>query len=111
MVSGKKPGLRNSVSIKDPDVAASLRDLGSQVRGNGQVRVVSLSKVYTPPFAVGCDTLPGAVLCGRAKSRSGVDYVSASGVRWRWSSGELTIIEITGLTVGQAYDINMLVVF
>jgi hypothetical protein len=109
-VGRKKPGNRFSVSFKDPDVASAFRDVASQFGNSATVRTLSFSKTYTPPIVVGCPALPDGVTCVRAKSRAGIEYISASGVRWKWSGGELTILDIPGLTVGQVYDINLLVV-
>jgi hypothetical protein len=100
---------RFGVSLKDPDVAAAFRDVEAAMNEAGSSRVIELSKIYAPPLQVGCDFLPRGVTCGRAKSRSGTEYIATSGVRWKWASGVLSIIEIPGLTVGQEYDINLIV--
>jgi hypothetical protein len=108
-VGKKKPGNRFNVSLKDAAVASAFRDVGAQIGGSVSVQAIEFSKTYTPPIVVSCPSLPKGVWCGRAKSRAGLEYIATNGVRWKWSNGELTILDIGGLTVGQAYDFNILV--
>lgn len=98
-------------TLKDGDTSTAVRNLQSQLAKGGNMQVITLSKPYAPPVEVGCKTLPQGVVVGRAKSRAGVNYVATAGVAWRWSNGTLSLIEIPGLTVGEAYEINLLVVF
>lgn len=117
MVDGKGgfsgPSLRGpttSTSGNRSGVAEGLRDLEAVVKGITQVKKISrINQIYAPPFYLGFPFLPFAVVLGRAKNAKSPTYTSASFIGWQWDKSSIRVDEITGLIVGEPYDLNFLV--
>jgi len=111
MTKLRVPSLRNIVSGADRDTQESLRDLEAVLR-----QLISMSvktrtnQAYAPPFYLDNDALPKGVLLMRAKDAKSPSYVSATYIGWTWDKNAIRIDTIPGLTVGNSYDLNFLIV-
>lgn len=111
--------LRRTVGYGDRRVDALAKDVFrafESIRDESE-HVVSL--VWNPPttllvpFFGGENRLspPKSVRCDRAVDVSGDTYVTPGGCAWRWlGSGQVELIDVSGLVVGTKYELVFTVV-
>ena len=105
-----RKGLRSAASGHDQKTGEALRDLDDAIRSIPSFERVSRKNVvYAPPMHLQTSIVPEAIMVGRCRVSKQPTSLSVSAVQYRYEDGVAKIDELTGLTVGTAYDITFLI--
>jgi hypothetical protein len=98
--------------IKPQDIGESLRDLWNAFRGQTPVTtLVRENLVWAPPFLINHNGPPAAVLLGRAKIAQQPQFATSGFVQWTYTTqSQISVANVTGLTVGTAYDLAFVII-
>jgi hypothetical protein len=105
----RKP-LRSAASGHDQKTGEALNDLNDAIRSIPSFERISRKNVvYAPPMHLQTSIVPEAIMVGRCRVSKQPTSLSVSAVQYRYEDGVAKIDELTGLTVGTAYDITFLI--
>ena len=109
MALTRKP-LRSAASGHDQKTGEALRDLDDAIRSIPSFERISRKNVvYAPPMHLQTSVVPEAILIGRCSVSKEPTSASIPTAKYRYEDGVAKIDELTGLTVGTAYDITFLI--